>query len=346
MERKSSRYLPYLVDLSTLPSPQLSRTVIRLVYERNEHVRGCVDDLVRRVSTMPWNAEPPEIERFLERPCIEHSWRTFVSVIVTDLLLYNSVAIEIVYSLDRSKLLELVPISTANLERKLHPKLGTPVAWKWKPPDRLVEKEVEFSLDELYPIVLYPSIDRWKGVSPVEAIIDQVTVLIESWAGVASSELHGGLPAGVLLLAGVTQADIDRAKEELSSDDPLSILGAERGQWIEFKNRLKPDEFRELNNAAREIVYDAFGRAPGRVGSESSSRLAAVQARASDESMFIPLCYIVASSLSDMLRKWNAKIEIIPRELTDQWRESRTLRNLVESQILTLAEARRRLGLG
>jgi len=343
--RRTEQALQKAFDFLPLPSPKVSRRLIRMIYERNEYVRGCVDDLVRRVSTAHWRATPKRVERFLKHPCVELTFRSFVATLVQDLLLYNSVAIEVVYSLSRRAILELVPVSTKNLKPRRDPVTNIPNGWLWSPPNDSISEPIEFELDELYPIILYPSLDRWNGVSPIEAIIDQVTVLVENWNDAAGGALSGRIPAGVLLLIGASSREIDRAKEELESDDPVKVLAAERAQWIEFKRRLDPQEFRELMNAAREIVYDAFGRAVGRSGSETSARVASIQARGSDESMYLPLCITISEALTTVLEKHHAEVFIWPREWTDRWREARTLHTLTDAQILSKEEARLLMGL-
>jgi len=59
--RRTEQALQKAFDFLPLPSPKVSRRLIRMIYERNEYVRGCVDDLVRRVSTAHWRATPKRV---------------------------------------------------------------------------------------------------------------------------------------------------------------------------------------------------------------------------------------------------------------------------------------------
>jgi len=113
-----------------------------------------------------------------------------------------------------------------------------------------------------------------------------------------------------------------------------------KGQWIEFKNRLSTDDFLKLVDAAKEIVYDVFGKALGRSEAGVSSRLASIQARGSDDSMLIPLCMTISNALTDIFQNVGGRVIIWPREFSDSWRESRTLKNLIEGEIISKEEAR------
>ena len=305
------------------------------VYRRCSDVRAAVDAIVRRVATFDWVVEPirspqeegyddlvglaKEATSFLAMPNKNgETWQEIMTAFLTDVLIYDRGAIEIVY--DRGgKLTELVPLRGSTIEPVVNDK-GRILAYE----QSIFAEEtsytyasaqtttIKFTLNQMLFFNLYPNTTEVIGNPLIEALINEVIALMRASEHAMLALDADEIPQGILVLAGISgraaeeaKADMQRLKGQdhkirvMTTPDPNGV-GA---KWLELRRTPKDISMRELIDDIRRAVYRTFGVMPVEMGMTDGvpRATAVVQLDVSSSHLVTPILELLQSKVNSRI---------------------------------------------
>lgn len=357
------------------------------IYRRVPDLRAAIDSVVRRVATWDWMVEPTvesddpryeaaqeqaeKIRRFLAAPNEDgETWQEIITKFLTDLLVFDQGALEIVRSRNKARVKELVAIRGCTVCPVVDPH-GRVQGYSqdYGSDDGGAGVPVKFEREDLLYMRLYPTTAGPEGNSLIEAIVDEVLTLLHASRHVLDAYDADELPPGVLLLSGLLGDSANRIVQDFRNtrgqDQKIRVITTPNSQvagveWVELRRTPKDLDMRAVLNDIRRIVWRVFGVLPVEMGVTEDVPRATAQVQ-----LEVGSSYLVNPILELLETKVNARI--LPLLLEDPEaisglvhftfdREAKltaqdeqlladTLTRLVASGIMTRNEARARTGL-
>lgn len=368
------------------------------VYRRTPDVRAAVDSIVRRVATFDWIVEPavdPSSERYEEAAEAAESARRFLSApskdgatwqevwtaALTDLLVYDAAAIEIVRD-PLGRLAEINPLRGSSIDPRIneHGRLlhyeqttynsasGTGYQINdGREPDPALSG-VTFAPDDLLYLRLFPTTTSPVGNPLIEALITEVISLLRSSEHTMLALDADEIPPGILVLAGLAgqaareaTADLQRLRGQdhkvrvLTTPDPSGI-GA---RWVELRHTPKDLSMVEVVDQIRRTCWRVFGVLPVEMGATDgvNRATAEVQIDVASSHLVTPILELLAAKVNTRLLPLVVGDETLAglvrfsfdREARVSPEQSKVLADrharLIDSGVMTRNEARAEIGL-
>ena len=363
--------------LSGRASPSIVRGVDRLpfltcrrIYRKSSTVRACVDAIVREVCNLPWDirpkadsqASPEEINRqrkiardFFDNPNFDQeSFRQLLTKFVEDLLVLDAGVIEKVWSIDKTKLLEIVARDGAEYV-PIVDNLGYLLGYEQRP-EIMIGNIIPFSRDEIIYLMLFPQTDSIFGLPIIESIVNEVATLLYAIDFIGTSFTEDEIPPGILNLGSIGKEAYERFKDDVREKRGTKkermlrvIYGTDKVQWVDLKRANREMQTAELLTRIERIVYRNFGITPVEMGqTEKVPRASAeVQLQVSEDRMMSPVMNAINFAFNQdvvpALGCPDVFFLLLPRDKKeDDERESRAAQNYKEAGIASADEVRKR----
>lgn len=307
----------------------------QLIYQRCSDVRAAINSIAGRVATADWDVVPttdvadPEYDAALEecaalrewfqRPNADDVWQEIWTAVVADALKFPAGVVELVTD-GRGKnwtVDEMVPVRGANfhpicdekgrLVQYVQQMFGAPVPGGPMQvaldPDRVLYLRIAATTESREPIPL------------LESLIYEISAILHGNEAVAKSLNANEVPAGVLVLIGLSKDAQERARAQyeagagqpwklrlLMSQDPGSV----DAKWVEFRKTAKEMDTVELVKAIRRAVWRVFGVMPVEMGETDATprATAEVQVDAGGSHLITPFLDLLETKINT---------EILPR---------------------------------
>ena len=351
------------------------------LYKTTPDVRACVDSIVRRIATWDWYVkpmiDPRDSEGFAESAEIAErarqflavpnkngtTWQEMMTALVTDLLVYDAGAMELVKDPDGS-LSELVVW------------LGS----EWFPVTdkhgRLLRYEQDTENDEFQPVALEPADLAYfqlfrntrsnLGLPVLESIINEcvATILADEHAMLALDADE--IPPGLLVLGGVAGPAAERARSDLQAmrgkDHSIRVVTSPQPQgieakWVELRHTLKDLELRDVVDVMRHTIWRVFGVTPVELGETSGIPRASAEVQ-----MDVASSHLITPILELLQARINAQImpallgedakkvrfsfdRTAPATAKERLDDAKRAETLLKNGVMTINEVRSEMGM-
>lgn len=351
------------------------------LYKSTPDVRACVDSIVRRIATWDWYVKPMVDPResdkyaaamevadrardFLQVPDENGStWQETMTALVTDLLVYDAGA------------MELVKDAEGNL-KELVVWLGS----EWFPVTdkhgHLLHYEQDTENDQFPPLPLSPENLAYfrlfkntrsnLGLPLLESVINEciTTILADEHAMLALDADE--IPPGLLVLGGVAGPAAERARADLQTmrgkDHSIRVVTSPQPQgieakWVELRHTPKELELREVVEAMRHTIWRVFGVTPVELGDTSGIPRASAEVQ-----MDVASSHLITPILELLQARINAQImpallgeesklvrfsfdRTAPATAKERLDDAKRAETLLKNGVVTINEMRSELGL-
>ena len=233
---------------------QLTWSELWEIYEKTSAVRNSVDCLARELSALNWEVAPKrnrnintrirkeiaETTEFFQDPnSNRESLAQILKKLTVDLLVYSGAVCEKVKSVGGRKILEI-------FARDAHTfKIDTDKYGYLQGYRQIISLSdsdpVDFQPDDLIYFNFTPTTHSIYGFPIIESIIDEVAILLNSSAYIASYFTEDSIPPGILNLDRIGDIAYKAAKEEfmanrgrLSKEHIRLTYGTDNVKWVQF----------------------------------------------------------------------------------------------------------------
>ena len=350
------------------------------LYKTAPDVRACVDSIVRRIATWDWAVKPTidprekeeykkahdvaeSVRRFLEVPNASGvTWQETMTALVTNLLVYDAGAMELV----RSKSGDLVELAVW---------LGT----EWFPitdehghllrfeqeREGVGQSGAELAPGDLAYFQLFRNTRSNLGLPLLESVINEciTTILADEHAMTALDADE--IPPGLLVLGGVAGPAAERARADLQSmrgkDHSIRVITSPvpqgiEAKWVELRRSPKDLEMREIVDSMRRTIWRVFGVTPVELGDTDGVPRAAAEVQ-----MDVASSHLITPILELLQARINAQImpallgdnvdlvrfafdRAAPASAKEKLDNAKRAETLLKSGVLTINEVRSEMG--
>ena len=324
------------------------------LYKSTPDVRACVDSIARRISTWDWfirvNEDPrnPEeyqrltdvaarIRDFLKTPSTDGTtWQEMMVAVVTDLLVYDAGAIELVSDAD-GRLVELqswlgsewFPVTDehGHLLRYEQQTEDTP------------ENPIALPPQSLAYFKLYNNNRSVLGLPVLETVINECLTCVLSSEHAMLALDADEIPPGLLVLGGVAGQAAERARADLMSmkgkDHRIRVVTSPQpngidAKWLELRHTPKDLEMQQVVETMRRAIWRTFGVMPIELGESQGVPRATAEIQ-----MDVASSHLISPILELLQARINT--QVLPR-LLDEADEGRVSFNFDRAAPLTAGE--------
>jgi hypothetical protein len=324
-DRKGSSLAFPLLDQSMArvqaPGRQLSDEELWGSYLKCADMRAAIESIVLKVSTWDWRVVPTvkeDDDRYEELQAVangvqlklatpngdDETWQDWLSKSLRDLLVYDTMSSEIVYT-DGRQFEELVALRSCDVWSVRDPR-GKLLGYR----QQLFGQGaaiVSFAKDEMLNVVLHPNTTAPGGLPLIEACVNEIASLLLGARHVRMAFDADEIPPGILLLAGLDGPAARRVEEKWKSekgqDHNMRVFhssnSAADAKWIQLKRSMKDVEMREISHEIKRTIWRVFGVKPISMGdSDATPRATAeVQLSAEDSGLIQPILELLAAKM-------------------------------------------------
>jgi hypothetical protein len=282
------------------------------LYQTTPDVRACVDSIARRVSTWDWevavelDAKDTRYEeamsvataatRWLAAPDKDGTtWQEFLTMVATDLLIYDASGIELVEDADK-RLSELVALRGSTIYPVVneHGKvlkyvqdpvgfgLNDPSSYGWTEQGQSMTIDVAntystvtFTKEALVYMRLHPNTYGTLGLPILESLVNECVALLLSSDHTVLAFDADEVPPGILVVGGIGDLAASRARADLErlrgKDHKIRLIHSEvpggvDAKWVELRRTPKELAMAETVDAMRRTIWRVFGVMPVEMG--------------------------------------------------------------------------------
>jgi hypothetical protein len=354
---------------------RLDFKTLKDTYRRSYCIRDCVEKITTQITALGWTIKPveeldeqgkkkqasskarraaAEANKFLKRVnANQEHFRFILNKTLKDLLIYDQLAIEKVFSLT-GNLVELWARNGSTFTPKTDPH-GVITGYIQKMDKAGETATVEFAPYEVVYMIRHMQTDSSQGLSLIDSVVDEVAALLSSSDKIAASFTEDEIPPGILAIGKIGEEAYKRAKEEFvqGRGDTFRlrvIRNAGDVEWINLTRSLNDMQTPEIRDQIDKIVYRLFGFTDIEAGRGANiSRGAAKQLRQVGQSQLtVPLAQMISTYLNIFLfwPHFSDEIEfhfnVEPIEDLDEL--GNYYKGMVSAAIITRNEARMKRG--
>ncbi|MBU6287609.1 MAG: phage portal protein [Chloroflexi bacterium] len=331
---------------------------LMLVYLRTPDVRAAIDSIARRISSWAWtiDVELPlddpgygaaleqaqAADRFLRAPNGDgETWQELICKVVTDLLVYEQGAIEVVFDDlvpvplpgvenataripgPDATLEELVAINGASIQaltdtyghvlgysQDVYGTIG-PLSAGGRMGDPGASSVPYFSREQLILFRLFPNtVGRMTPL--IETIVNEVITILRSSEHTMMALDADEIPPGILVLTGVAGKAAEQAKQDLQrlrgKDHRIRVITNPdpRGQgahWVELRRTPKDLALIDVVREVRRTIWRVFGVLPVEMGASED-----VPRAVGEVQLQVSTSHLVEPILDQLEAKFNARL--------------------------------------
>jgi len=343
---------------------RLSNNQLRRIYRQSSSVRPCVDSIVRDITTLPWDVVPvdemnyeqkhiDEVLQLLLNPNVNNeNLQQILVKILTDVMVLDAGALEKVWNLAKTRVLELFARDGASIVPKVD-EYGVLHGY-----GQTINgaKAAEFEPDELIYLMLYPNSVSPYGTPVMDTIVDEVPSLLFSNKFIADSFTLDEIPQGILNLGNIgfeayerVKASFEEKAGQRSKQEMNVIYGTENPSWIGMTRANRDMQLDELRRSIERVVFRNFGVTPVEMGEVQDMPRATAQAQLiiSRSKLMRPLVQLLMYFINtEIIKSFGYtdvmyKIYLEPPE--DKEKLSMAFSRLIRAGVLSPNDARREL---
>jgi len=349
---------------------RFDHSTLRAIYQQAAAVRTAVDAIIREITTMPWAIVPKERDPrkvknitwarcittldFIENPNQNpETFQQLLSKFLTDLLVLDAGAIELVRAVLGRKLVELFTRDGSTFMPKVD-QYGVLLGYQQYISRSGKDLRINFEPDELMYVTMYPQTYSVYGLPILDSIINEVAALLYAVDFIANSFQDQEIPPGILHLGNIGDDAYQRAKNEFKVqrgykkvETKMRVIdNVDIVEWIDFKRPNREQQTSQLIHMIEKIVYRSYGVQPTEVGlvegitkatAEVSERLAQIK-------LTQPIMTIISTHINKIiipsLGYHDVKFRYIVRRNKDDRDEALAERDRVNSGLRTVNEVR------
>lgn len=367
---KASAFEVWQAESSPRQYAKHDASTLRAVYIQASAVRTAVDTIIREVTSIPWAVIPTETDptrikdvtwkrclqtmAFLENPNPNpETFQQLISKYLTDLLVLDGGAIELVYGVTGDKLLELLARDAATFIPRVD-RNGILQYYEQQVSRGGTTTITYFEPRELLYTMMYPQSNSIYGLPILDSVINEVAALLYAMDYIANSFSDSEIPPGILHLGTIGDEAYKRAKAEFKtqrgikkSETKIRVIdNVDMVEWIQLKRPNREQQVTELLHLIEKIVYRNFGVLPTEVGLvEGVTRATAeVWERISQIKLIRPLMLTVTSNFNRVVIPGlgfnDVKFRYIVRRTVDNRDEALAEKDRVNTGLRTINETR------
>lgn len=363
------------------PARELTTDILWQVYRRVPDVRAAIDSIARRIATTDWVVRPvkgaiPTEEkkllaealgvcrdamRWLRAPMRGKTWQLWLTMVTTDLLIYDSTAWEKVKGA-KGKLEELNASRGDDWWPVVDPRGNVE-----KLEQRINGQTYDFKPEDVVYLNLFPNTTTPRGMPIIESIINEVIAILRASERAMLTMDVSEIPPGILYLTGVSgKAATDTINsfiEDAGRDHKMKVLhfpnpAAGGAEWLKLDYSPKEMLMSEVIDQVRRTIWRAFGVFPVEMGATDGMprATAEVQIDASASHLLTPILELLQETITTQVlphlveEKWAGLLEFgfdFTRDLTPAEEQTQATADgtLVKEGILSRNEVRARRGL-
>ena len=356
---------------TTLQRPgMLSYDVMLRIYERSALVRMVVDTKTKIISGLDWDVVskkgydvPEEVlnkaREFMRKPNSDDTHYSFIVKILTDLGIYDAVAIEKVKSDVDGSIVELVPIDASTIVpvvnnhgqvteyRQVVKRQNEPYGIKRTNAQTQVDYSISFSPDEIIYFHEYPSTNRIYGRSPLETLTIEVATDLYALGYNANWFVEGFLFTKILAVPKLGEGERERLEAifNIAKGKPkeLPILevppdSVDKTKILDLGFKNKDMEFMSLEDWLFKRICGVYQISPNdvvEVKQYATKASAATQREIADSKGFKPIVKLLEDVFTDILEQKfgpGIRFDIVPERIREQ-DKIEMLKNKVEAGV-------------
>lgn len=350
------------------------------IYQICPDIRAPIDKISLRVSTTPWivqampkKTDPDydlavrvidQITTFLNHPNVDEDWITFCQKWSQDLLVYDAYAVERVRTTS-GDLQELIAWRGGDIT-PLQDERGRRYGFRQDLTSGTMGGPGIFTPEDLDYGNLFANTSYPDGQPLIETLVEEFITMRSSSEHFRRAVDADEIPPGILALIGVSNVAFKRFEAEMQAknghDELMRMIALEeaggRAEWIPLQRTMKDLDWLPNIKEVRKTIWRLFHVTPVTMGeTENTPRASAeVQVEIADDGLIGPMYRRLERLVNE---RWIplitgnpdlAKLVCFSFDLTphlsqqDQKVRAERLGALVQSQILTVNEARDELG--
>jgi len=346
---------------------RLSYRELEEIYFQSSIIRGIIDGITRVISSLEWKIVPTRgedgvdarilraVEGFFMNPNgNDESFSTLVRKVVRDLLIYDAGVIEKVKGAG-GDLLEIYARDGSTFEVRIdaHGLVTGYIQRVFSP----AERTASFAPDEIVYLSLYPRTSSPYGSPPLDSLVNEVAAAMFASQLIAKSFEYDEVPPGILNLGKIGQVAYERAREYFKEKRygqkkrfEISIVhDTDKVEWVPLTRPPQELQLAELIDKVNRMIFRCFGVMPVEMGLVEGVNFATsrTQENISKSKLIVPIIKMLEEYINSEIiwAHLSADVRIhFSKPKEDDPERSLKICQLVEKGIITINEARRRLG--
>lgn len=323
-------------NLWTSPAElDLNASILDRIYETSSLVRMVVDTKIKTMVNLDWDivakagaeineADIQAVKSFIEMPNDADDYYSFMTKLLRDLFVYDSMACEIVK--ENGAIKELVPIDGSTISPSYDDK-GRLIKYIQKP--RTGTTYPEFALDEMIYANEHPSTSKLRGHSAIASLITEISADIYIMNYNANFFRDGFLFNKILLLSGIGDDQLEKIDANMESKNnkrmmTLDIPDGDKAKLLDLGFNLKDMEFKEMSEWLLKRICGVYQVTVNDVLElyQSATRASAeVQKQIADSKTYRPIVSLLESQINrKVIRHLNPNLQfkIAPERMTER----------------------------